>query len=129
VGDPVDPMTQEVAISDRFRAADQHQERCLECILDVVLVVENAAANAQNHSPMPGDQRGECQLVAFDDEPFQELVVVHARDGPLVEHPIQLAQDDPRVVAHEDVPHEIDGSITRDSAPGAVSNLTFSEFL
>ena len=97
----------------------------LECVLDVVLVVEDAAADAQDHSPMPGDQSGKCHLVAFDDEPFQELVVVHARDGPLVKHPIQLAQDDPRVVAHADAPHNVYGLFTLDSACGAISNLAF----
>ncbi len=127
VGDPVDPVTQEIAVADRCRAADQHEKRCLECILDVVLVVENAAANTQDHSPMPGDQSGKCHLVALGGEPFQELVVVHAHDGPLVEDAIQLAQDNPRVAAHDDVPRNVFGPFTPDSASRAISNLPFFE--
>jgi hypothetical protein len=55
VGDPEDPGPQEMAVADRFRAADENQERCLASILDVVLIAEDAAADAQDHRPMSGN--------------------------------------------------------------------------
>ena len=46
----------------------------------------------------------------------------------MVEDLIQLAEDDPRVSAHEHAPPHVDGLFTLHSALGEDSNLTFFRF-
>ena len=125
MSDAVDPVTQEPTVTDRLRTVDQYQKRGLESILDIVLVVEDAAAYAEDHPAMTRHQRRKCHLVAFNDKPFQKLIVVQSRNCPLVKDAIQLPQDDPRIAAHERVPPDFDRLITFHSAPGPISNLTF----
>jgi hypothetical protein len=125
VGDAVDPVTKEPTVTNRFRTIDQYQKRRLESIFDVVLVVEDATAYAEDHPTVTRHERRKCHLVAFNDKSFQKFVIIQARNCPLIEDPIQLAQDDPRIAAHERLPPHVDGLFTLHSALGAISNLTF----
>ena len=58
-----------------------------------MFVTEDAPAYAQDHRPVPRDQRGERSLVAFGDKPFQELAFGQTGDSSLVENAVQLLQD------------------------------------
>ena len=72
VGNTVQPSADEVAVADRAGSADQDEERGLERVLDIALVAEHAAADAENHRTVPRDQRGERRLVAVGDVAIQE---------------------------------------------------------
>src|SRR5207248_8871619 len=66
--------------------ADQHEERRLKRVLDVGLILEHAAADAQDHRPVPGDEGLERRLVT----PFQ----VALQQLPLGETGNRLAPED-----------------------------------
>ena len=131
VGNAVEPGAHTVAVADRARPADQHQERGLEGVLDLVRrVVEHAAADTQDHRPMPGHQRREGRLVAAGDKPLEQLPLGQPRDRPLVEDPVQLYQDGLRVSAHDDpAPPSEDTDITFDSAREGFCNPVFFRIL
>ena len=60
-----------------------------------MFVAEDAPADAQDHRPVPRDQSGERRLVAFGDEPLQELAFGQAGDRPPVENVLQLLEHGP----------------------------------
>ena len=102
VGNAVEPGPDAVAVADDRSAADQDEEGGLEGILDVVLVAEEPAADAQDHRSVPGHERSQGRLVAAGDEPLEERGLAQAGNGPAAEDPVQLAQDSLRVSAHDD---------------------------
>jgi hypothetical protein len=57
------------------RLAAEHQERCLKRILGVLGLVKDAAADAQDHRPMPPHQGGEGGLIALAGKTLQQLAV------------------------------------------------------
>jgi hypothetical protein len=70
---------------DRSGLARQQEEGGLEGVVGIVGVVEHAAADGQDHRPMPTDQRLEGQLIAVGHVTFQQPGVGLARQGPLAE--------------------------------------------
>ena len=64
VGDPVEPGPDQVPGPDRGRPPGQDQERGLERVLGQVRVADDPPADAQDHRPVPADQRGERGLVS-----------------------------------------------------------------
>ena len=104
-GDPVrntvQPSADEVAVADRAGPADQDEERGLEGVLDVPLVAEHAAADAQDHRTVPRDQGGERRLVAVGDVAIQERALAQARDRTPIEQPVQLVEDRSRIRVHD----------------------------
>ncbi len=59
----VEPVPQQVAVRDRS-PPHQDQKRCLERIVGIGGIPEDAAAHAQDHRPMPPHQRFERGIVA-----------------------------------------------------------------
>jgi hypothetical protein len=57
----------------------QHQEGCLEGVLGLVLVAQQAPAHAENHRPVATDQRREGGLVPARQEACQQLGVGQRR--------------------------------------------------
>ena len=55
VGDPMDPVAQQPGVADGFGPADQHQERRLEGILDVMFLAQDAAG--RRPGPSVHDER------------------------------------------------------------------------
>ena len=51
--DAIEPVAQPVAVPDRAGLPGQHQERGLEGVFRQVLVIEELAADAQHHRPVP----------------------------------------------------------------------------
>ena len=66
VGDPMDPVAQQPGVADGFGPADQHQERRLEGILNVMFLAQDAPADAQDHRSMTSDQGGKRRLIALE---------------------------------------------------------------
>ena len=91
-GHAMQPAADGALDPDRPGLARQQEESGLEGVVGVVGVVEDAAADAQDHRPMPTDQGLEGQLVAVGDVPFQEPGVGQARQGPLAEEAVDLPQ-------------------------------------
>ena len=77
---------------------------------------------------MTSDQGGKRRLIALNDEPFQQPMVVQADEVSSIENLTQLTQHDSRVAAHDAASPELGGSFTHDSTGGALSNLTFWRF-
>ena len=88
-GDAVEPGSQYVALADRPGLLDQDQEGGLKGVGDVVRVIQDAPADAQDHRPMPMEDRLEGRLVAMGEESLQELSLGQTCDGPCVEQTSQ----------------------------------------
>jgi hypothetical protein len=58
----VQPVAQKLRLPDRAGLPSEDQEDGLECILGVLIVAQHLAADAQNHRPVPANQRRECGL-------------------------------------------------------------------
>ena len=63
MGDLAQPAAEAVLAPDRPSLADEDQEGGLEGVLGVVGVVEDRAADAQHHRPVPLDQGREGGFV------------------------------------------------------------------
>src|SRR5205823_4556023 len=75
IGHLVQPAPEGVALLDRAGPTRQDQERGLECVLSVLFVTQDAAADAQDEWSMPPNQRGESSFFALRGEALQELAV------------------------------------------------------
>ncbi len=73
--DAIKPVGEHRRGSDRSRLAGEDEERGLEGVLGIVVVAEDAPADAQDHRPMPPDDRLERRLIATCDEPFEQIAV------------------------------------------------------
>jgi hypothetical protein len=75
VGDSVEPVSNLLRRLDGRCLANQDQERGLESVLGVLLVVQHAPTDAQDHRTMPTDQGLERRDVPRGHVPFQKLPV------------------------------------------------------
>src|SRR5262249_17939294 len=69
------------------------QERGLENVLGVVLVAQEAAADAEHQRPVAAEERGEGPLAAAGGERVQELDVGGAVPGLLIDQLTDVAQN------------------------------------
>jgi hypothetical protein len=53
---PIKPVSNQVAVFNRSGLSNQHQEGGLKGIFDIMLVVQGAAANAQDHGSVSAYQ-------------------------------------------------------------------------
>jgi hypothetical protein len=74
-GDAVQPARDRAPLADRPRPAGQDQERRLEGVVRRVGVAQDAAADAQDHRPVPAQQGLEGRLVDVARVPVQQLGV------------------------------------------------------
>ena len=77
-GDPVQPVAQQVRVSDRAGSSGQHEEDGLKGVFGVLAIDQKLPADAQHHRTVPGDQRREGLFpggVAARDEPLEELTI------------------------------------------------------
>ena len=81
-GDPVEPRAERVALADRPGLADQDEERRLEGVLRVVRVAQHAAADPQDHRPVPAQDSLEGRLVPAAGEPVEELPLADSSWSP-----------------------------------------------
>ncbi len=72
-GDAVQPGGQRRGVVQPGSLAGQQEERSLEGVLGVGGARQHAAADAQDHRPVAGDQRREGVLVAVADEAAEQL--------------------------------------------------------
>ena len=75
LGHAVEPAGQAVALADRRSLADQEQERRLQDILGKMGIADVPTAQAEQHRPMPIDDRPKGELVAAIDEAIQQETV------------------------------------------------------
>ncbi len=81
-GDAVQPGCDRVAAADRAGPPGQDQEGRLCGLFGVVFVTQDLTADAQNHGPMPVDQRGEGglgELIAPFNEALEQIAVGEPR--------------------------------------------------
>jgi hypothetical protein len=76
-GDPVQEAAQRLSFADRRCLAGQHQEGRLKSVLDIMGLPQQAAANADDHRPMPLHQRGKGIFVLAGGVTPQEFPVRH----------------------------------------------------
>ena len=81
------PTPNGVSPPDRARLADHYQERRLERVLDLGRIVQDAAADAQDHRPVPHHQCLECRLVTARQVSLQELAVGQPLDDSASNNP------------------------------------------
>jgi hypothetical protein len=60
---------------DRCRLAGEDQKGSLKGVLGVVVVTQDAFADAHDHRAVPPHERLECRLVASVDENFQQFAI------------------------------------------------------
>src|SRR5262249_35075888 len=75
IGDAIKPVADFLARHDARRPPNQNQKSGLKGILGVRLMADDTSADAQNHRPMPTDERFKGTLVPLPDEAFQQLTV------------------------------------------------------
>ena len=72
---------------------DQDQEGRLEHVVGVGVGAEQAAADAEDHRPVPAQQLLEGGLVAVGGEAVEELAVARFAGRRRAEQPVKVAQD------------------------------------
>ncbi len=77
-GHAVEPVAHHPPRPNGSGLADQYDEGGLEAVFRVGLVVQDTAANTQDHRPVPPHQCREGGLVPLPDETLQQLAVGHA---------------------------------------------------
>jgi hypothetical protein len=65
-----------LGLANRGGFASEHKKRCLEHILGVLHMTQQAAAQPQHQRTMPRYQCGKRLLIALMDEAFQQLAIV-----------------------------------------------------
>ena len=93
-GDAVEPVPDRVAIADRSKSLDQHQERGLEGVLGVVRVIQHVPADPHDHRAVPRDERlerGFGVLEARPADPGEQLAIGEAGDRPHLKQGRQVA--------------------------------------
>ncbi len=74
----VEPGAEQVRIADRPGLSGQDEEDGLEGVLGVMVIAQELPADAQDHRPVSGDDRGEGGLVgrlASGGEPLEQFAV------------------------------------------------------
>ena len=116
--DTVEPRAQQVGVADGSSLAGKHEEHGLKGVLGMMPVAQALQTDAQNHWPMPGNQRLEDRFpngIAAGDEPLQQLCVGQAGDRATLEERLDLPDNRPcRRLRHA-------GSLRR-SDPGVALN-------
>ena len=79
VGDPVQPRAQRAAPGDRPRFAGEHQKGRLKGVLGVVVVADDAAADAEDHRAVTADEGFKGRFVPLLDEGGKQLTVRRPR--------------------------------------------------
>lgn len=100
----VEPAADRVAFADGRGLASKHQEGDLEGILGLMVVVQDALAEAEDHRAMPPDQHLEGGLVALADELLQQLGVRQRATALPADEPTQLVADRVRWFVRHGVP-------------------------
>ena len=95
----MEPAAEQVAAAERVGLADEHEERGLERVVDVVGVAEQGPADGEDHRAVPGDDRLEGRAVAACDEAVEELALAQAGGGPGPEQPADLVARDRELTA------------------------------
>jgi hypothetical protein len=75
------------------RLAGEQQESGLKDVVGVVLIVEDAPAQPQDHRPVAADQGGKGGLVVMGGEALQQLAVRHLGVARGSQDPSEVAQD------------------------------------
>jgi hypothetical protein len=73
------PLRQRLAFADRAKAACKDKEGCLEGVLGVLLVPQDAAAYAHHHRTVARYQFGEGRSVSPGGKVLEQLTVGKAR--------------------------------------------------
>jgi hypothetical protein len=75
MGDSMEPVDQQFPFADGGRLAEKDKEGGLESVFGIVAIVENPAADTQNHRPMTPDQRFKRCVFSMKQEGFEQLCV------------------------------------------------------
>src|SRR6516162_8454399 len=75
VGHAMQPVAYVSAGDDRRGLADENEKRCLEGILGICLVAQDAAADAEDHGTMPPHQGFKSRLVPLADKTVQQFAI------------------------------------------------------
>src|SRR5579883_649315 len=70
--DAVQPSRKRIRLLERMRPASQYQENCLQSILGLMGIAENAPAHTQHHIAMTSDQRGKGRFIPLIDVALQK---------------------------------------------------------
>jgi hypothetical protein len=68
--DTVNPVAEQSPVTDRGRTTHQDEERCLECILDIVRIGKDTPANAKDHGSVALHERLERRRITPVNEPL-----------------------------------------------------------
>ena len=94
VRDGVQPVPQRLAAVKRRGLAHQDEECGLEGILGGLIVVQHAAADAEDHRSVPSHQRLEGQLVALGRVTLEQLPLGQTGETPPLQEPFDLLLND-----------------------------------
>jgi hypothetical protein len=93
IGDRVKPATQPPTMDQRWRLAQEDEERGLEGIFSAMFVEEYTTARAQDQGSVPAHEVFDGRLVAVGDEPLQELGIRHRRCGDAPNQVANMVQE------------------------------------
>jgi hypothetical protein len=92
-GDTVEPVAEELGLTQRPVPTGQHQEHGLKGVLGVVVITQKLPADTKDHRPVTRHQGGESRrsaLVGAGGELLEQLRVGEAGGGAAVEEPREL---------------------------------------
>jgi hypothetical protein len=90
----VQPGAEQVRVADRPGLSGQDEEDGLESVLSVMVVAQELPADAQDHRPMSGHDRGEGGLVgrlAAGGEPLEQFAVGEPGGAAALEERAELS--------------------------------------
>jgi hypothetical protein len=86
----VKPTTHRGALADGARIAHESEEGSLECVFDIVLMVQHTLADAPHHGPVPPDEDLKRCLIALADEALEQVGVDEAARRSCADEPVQM---------------------------------------
>jgi hypothetical protein len=107
IGDAVEPATHRLAFSDRAGFSSEKQKRCLEDVLRILFLPQEAPGQAQHHGSMALQEKGERALLPLRDKPFEQCRVACLGHRLDCDQPVDVLQYRARhllVVLNEAVP-------------------------
>jgi hypothetical protein len=95
VGDPVQPVPQQLSPAQAGSLAHKDQKRRLKCVVHVVGIVEQLAADGKDHRSIPHHESFESGFIAAGQETFQQLNFSESSDRPAAsEETMELPRDE-----------------------------------
>jgi hypothetical protein len=89
----IKPVADEFLSLDAGSLADENQERCLECIFDIVLIRQGPPADTYHHGAITIQQHPERRFVVMSNKPAEQLAVGLCKHNLAAHHMTEVLEN------------------------------------